>query len=211
MGASTAADTTSGTYSGTAGATANDAASGAAAQLPRQIVERVEITGSWTTDALDWLAKGPIDRNSASGAIWMGMMAMPDLSRGVSATRGVTAGASRVALRAPTEVNPWRGASVSGPLQTDMTMYRVWGGEASQAGSWLTPVMPESASLARAGLALPAANSAAYVSEVLVPAGTWVQAGIANPAFGQLGGMVQIRLLSNIPLANFRIGLPLIP
>ncbi len=61
-------------------------------------VERVVITQtSWTTDALDWLAKGPIDRNSASGAIWMGMMAMPGLSRGVSAARGATAGARRLA------------------------------------------------------------------------------------------------------------------
>jgi len=92
MGASTAADTTSGTYSGTAGATATDAASGAASQLP-QVVQRVEITGSsWTSDALDWLAKGPIDRNSVSGAVWMGMMAMPGLSRGASAARAANGG-----------------------------------------------------------------------------------------------------------------------
>jgi len=96
VGASTAADTTSGTYSGTAGATATDAASQAAAQLPQ--FQRVEITGpSWTGDALDWLTKGPVDRNSVSGAIWMGMMAMPGLSRGASAARGATVGARRLA------------------------------------------------------------------------------------------------------------------
>ena len=40
----------------------------------------------------DWLAKGPTDRSTVSGAIWMGMMAMPGLSRGTSALRAGQAG-----------------------------------------------------------------------------------------------------------------------
>ncbi len=67
-------------------------------------------------------------------------------------------------------------------------MYRVWGGEAGQLGSWLTPVKPVSSAAARATLALPAENAATVVSEVVVPAGTRFQIGTAGAAFGQPGG-----------------------
>jgi len=60
-------------------------------------------------------------------------------------------------------------------------------------------------------LALPPVNSAEYVSEVLVPAGTRYQIGTAASAFGQPGGGVQVLLLDRIPAANFGPGTPIAP
>ncbi len=88
-------------------------------------------------------------------------------------------------------------------------MYRVWGGESGQAGSWLTPIRPASAAEARAGLALPGQNAATYVSEVTVPAGTRYQVGAAASAFGQPGGATQVQLLDRIPGSSFHPGVPL--
>ena len=90
-----------------------------------------------------------------------------------------------------------------------MTKYRVWGGKAAQAGEWLTPVLPASAVQARAALALPSQNAAAFVSEVTVPAGTQIQVGTAGAAFGQPGGAVQVQLLQRIPASSFGAGVPL--
>lgn len=93
-------------------------------------------------------------------------------------------------------------------------MYRVWGGDpaqggSAQVGSWLTPVKPTSAAEAKQGLALPAGNTAQYVSEVTVPAGTRYQIGTAAPAFGQAGGATQVQLLDRIPAQNFGPAVPL--
>jgi len=90
-------------------------------------------------------------------------------------------------------------------------MYRVWGGGSGQAGEWLTPIDPASSAAARAGLALPEGNAASYVSQVLVPAGTRIQVGVAGEAFGQAGGWTQVRLLEQIPLSSFGKGVPLAP
>jgi len=90
-------------------------------------------------------------------------------------------------------------------------MYRVWGGGSGQAGEWLTPINPASSAAARAGLALPEGNAATFVSEVLVPAGTRIQVGVAGEAFGQAGGWTQVRLLEQIPLSSFGKGVPLAP
>jgi hypothetical protein len=55
----------------------------------------------------------------------------------------------------------------------------------------------------RRGWALPSGNTAEFVSEVTIPAGTRVQRGTAAPAFGQPGGFPQVLLLDRIPAANF--------
>jgi hypothetical protein len=59
-----------------------------------------------------------------------------------------------------------------------------------------------------AGLALPPANTAEYIQDVMVPAGTRLQSSIAAPAFGQPGGMLQFELLERIPIKNFGEGVP---
>jgi hypothetical protein len=85
-------------------------------------------------------------------------------------------------------------------------MYRVWGGGADQAGSWLTAIRPVSSAAAREGLALPAENAATYVSRVTLPQGVRMQVGTAAPAFGQSGGWAQAQLLERIPLSSFGKG-----
>jgi hypothetical protein len=90
-------------------------------------------------------------------------------------------------------------------------MYRVWGGDSRQVGSWLSPVPPTSAAAATESLALPAANTAQFYSKVLVPAGTRYQIGTAAAANGLRGGGVQVQLLQEIPKANFGSGIPLPP
>ena len=113
------------------------------------------------------------------------------------------------ALPAGASVNQWAGATVSRVTQRDEVFYRVWGGQSSQAGEWLTPIRPTSGAAARAGLALPPGNTAESVSRVVVPAGTRVQVGTAGEAFGMPGGWPQVRLLERIPLEAFGKGVRL--
>jgi RHS repeat-associated protein len=89
----------------------------------------------------------------------------------------------------------------------DSSYYRVFSGDRN-VGSFLTGVPPASADQAVAGLALPPSNAADFVQEVMVPAGTRLQSSIANPAFGQPGGMLQFELLERIPIKNFGEGVP---
>ncbi len=110
------------------------------------------------------------------------------------------------AIEASTRVAPWAGSSLSRLSTAGEKMYRVWGGSADQAGSWLTPIRPSSAAAAREGLALPAEDAATYVSEVTLPAGIRMQVGTAGPAFGQPGGWAQAQLLERIPLSSFGKG-----
>ena len=116
-----------------------------------------------------------------------------------------------LALPAPTGYNPWTGSIKSVVAETDTVMYRVWGDEAGKVAGWLSPTKPTSSLKAMRELALPPGNSAAYVSEVLVPAGTRYQVGTAASAFGQPGGAGQVLLLDRIPAANFGSGAPLAP
>ena len=59
---------------------------------------------------------------------------------------------------------------------------------------------------ARSLLALPSQNTAEYVSEVRIPAGTQIQYGVAAGAFNQPGGGIQIQLLDRVPASNFGPG-----
>ena len=61
----------------------------------------------------------------------------------------------------------------------------------------------------RAGLALPPDNTAAFVQEVVVPAGTRIQRSRALKAFKRRGGAEQFELLDHIPIENFGPGVPL--
>ena len=116
---------------------------------------------------------------------------------------------SRLALPAARGVNEWKGPIQSIVTDGETLMYRVHGGTSPQVGQWLTPFKPASAASARSGLALPGTNTAEFVSEVWVPAGTRLQIGTAAPAFGQAGGGVQVQLLEHIPLPNFGSPVPL--
>lgn len=119
------------------------------------------------------------------------------------------ANAAPKALNASTRVAPWAGPSLSRLSREGEVMYRVYGGGAGKAGSWITPIKPTSSAAARQGLALPAENAALYVSKVTLPGGVRMQVGTAGSAFGQPGGWAQAQLLERIPLSSFGKGVPL--
>ncbi len=93
-------------------------------------------------------------------------------------------------------------------LDSDRIYYRVFSGE-SNVGRFLTSAPPKSAVFAREGLSLPPGNTAEFIQEVLVPAGTRLQRSRAlpAPAWGRFrGGLEQFQLLDRIPTANFGPG-----
>ena len=114
-----------------------------------------------------------------------------------AAPKALTAGE-----RVPNQLGPIR----SFVTKEDMTYYRVYSGERN-VGGFLTGVPPGSADEAVAGLALPPENTADFLQEVLVPAGTRLQSSIAAPAFEQPGGLLQFELLEDIPIKNFGPGM----
>jgi hypothetical protein len=77
---------------------------------------------------------------------------------------------------------------------------------ANKTGRFLTRVRPKNRILALEGLALPRGNTAEYIQEVLVPAGTRLQRSRVLPAFGRRGGLEQFELLLRIPNENFGPG-----
>jgi hypothetical protein len=87
------------------------------------------------------------------------------------------------------------------------TYYRVFSGDRN-VGAFLVGSPPASADEAVAGLALPPVNTADFIQEVLVPAGTRLQSSIAAPAFDQPGGLLQFELFNQIPIKNFGEGVP---
>jgi RHS repeat-associated protein len=100
------------------------------------------------------------------------------------------------------------GRIISFVTQKQQTFYRVFSGD-STVGSFLTAVKPKSSAFAREALALPPGNDAAFVQEVVVPAGVRLQRSRALPAFGRRGGAEQFQLLEHIPVKNFGPGVPL--
>ena len=92
----------------------------------------------------------------------------------------------------------------------DQVYYRVFSDK--PVGSFLTAVPPRSSAWAQEALALPRANTATSIQEVLVPAGTNLQRSraIPQPDWGRFrGGAEQFELLDRIPTANFGPGSPL--
>jgi hypothetical protein len=118
--------------------------------------------------------------------------------------------ASQLALPTPSVVPNAGGVTRSFVQEADQVFYRV--STDSQRGAFLTSVKPASSAFAREALALPPQNTAAYIQEVLVPAGTRLQRSRALPVpeFGRFrGGAEQFQLLDQIPNQNFGPGLPL--
>jgi RHS repeat-associated protein len=118
--------------------------------------------------------------------------------------------ASQLALPTPSVVPNAGGVTRSFVQEADQVFYRVF--TDSQRGAFLTSVKPASSAFAREALALPPQNTAAYIQEVLVPAGTRLQRSRALPVpeFGRFrGGAEQFQLLDQIPNQNFGPGLPL--
>ncbi len=74
----------------------------------------------------------------------------------------------------------------------EVTLYRVFGGESRQMGSFWTRTQPAGPLQSAMDLALPSGNAATSVVEITVPAGTRIFEGTAAPAFGQLGGGSQV-------------------
>lgn len=101
------------------------------------------------------------------------------------------------------------GKIVSFVLEEDTVLYRVFSGD-NTVGSFLTAVRPRSAQFAREALDLPPGNTAEFVQEVLVPAGTRLQRSRVLPGgFGGRGGAEQYELLDYIPIDSFGPGVPL--
>jgi hypothetical protein len=115
--------------------------------------------------------------------------------------------------RGPLELaNPETVSNAASPIRSfvtseDQTYYRVFSGDRT-VGGFLTGAAPACADEAVAGLALPPGNTADFIQEVLVPAGTRLQSSIASEAFGQPGGLLQFELLDQIPIKNFGEGIP---
>lgn len=103
----------------------------------------------------------------------------------------------QLALPAPSVVPNAGGVIRSFVQETDQIYYRVSSG--SPSGSFLTAVKPSSSAWAREVLALPEANTASFIQEVLVPAGTRLQRSRALPAFGRRGGAEQFEILKLKP------------
>ncbi len=161
------------------------------------------------------------------GRAWAGLplllaMTLCVAASGCASLKGLIGGAPAQAQ--PTSIaSPYRAAPAtgvveawSGPVEEvrnpePLTMYRVYGGDARQLGAWLSPVKPVSSAQVRADLALPPQNTAQFVSEVTVPAGTLMRRGTAAPAFGQPGGGPQVQLMELIPPASFHEPQPLDP
>lgn len=84
----------------------------------------------------------------------------------------------------------------------------MFSGDAS-VGGWLTAVPPRSSAWAQEALALPPANKATMIQEVLVPNGTLLERSraIPMPEWGRMsGGAEQFKLLDEIPVRNFGSG-----
>lgn len=110
-------------------------------------------------------------------------------------------------LANPTTVNNASSPITSFVTETDSTFVRVYSD--SPAGSFLADVAPASADDAVRGLALPPSNTADFIQDVTVPAGTRIQSSVAAEAFGQPGGLMQFELLERIPDSSFGPGRPL--
>ena len=97
--------------------------------------------------------------------------------------------------------------------ETDQTFYRVFSD--SPQGSFLTAVPPRSSAFAQEALALPRSNTANFIQEVNVPAGTSLRRSRAAPIQAddifpnRRGGAEQFELLNRIDPSNFGPGRPL--
>jgi RHS repeat-associated protein len=95
--------------------------------------------------------------------------------------------------------------------ETDRIFYRVFSGD-KNVGGFLTSTKPKSSAYAQEALALPRANTAERIQEVLVPVGTKLRRSRAAPIKAndmfpnRRGGAEQFELLDRIPMKNFGSG-----
>ena len=117
--------------------------------------------------------------------------------------------ADDVPLRTPNEAGVVR----QFVTESEQVYYRVFSDRPQ--GSFLTAVPPRSSAYAQEALALPRANTAEFIQEVTVPAGTTLRRSRAAPIQAndvfpsRRGGAEQFELLDRIPTGNFGAGRPL--
>jgi hypothetical protein len=167
---------------------------GAAGTTPQQVKQ--SLIGAVTVIA-----------GAAAGPVLDGLLGFLGSSAAAEEVPALSAAPERLAIQAGDHVPYMNGPIRSFVTGEDQTYYRVFSGDRN-VGSFLTGAPPASADQAVAGLALPPANTAEFIQEVMVPAGTRLQSSIAAPAFGQPGGMLQFELLERIPVNNFGEGVP---
>ena len=112
-------------------------------------------------------------------------------------------------LPAGKAINSRSGEIITVVLTEETTFYRIWGGKTALEGSWLSVIRPATRKEAIYGLALEPGNTAEFVSEVVVPAGTRVQISIAKsmPIWGRYGGgWLQVELLQLLDPKVFKAG-----
>jgi hypothetical protein len=119
----------------------------------------------------------------------------------------LAAAQERLAIEAGDHVPYMNGPIRSFVAADNLTYYRVFTGD-RPAGSFLTGAPPASADQAVSGLALPPTNTAEFIQEVTVPAGTRLQSSIVREAFDQPGGLLQFELMVRLPAKNFGEGVP---
>ena len=97
--------------------------------------------------------------------------------------------------------------------ETDQTFYRVFTDRPQ--GGFLAAVPPRSSAFAQEALSLPRSNTAKFIQEVNVPAGTSLRRSRAAPLQAddifpnRRGGAEQFELLDPIPSSSFGRGRPL--
>jgi len=121
----------------------------------------------------------------------------------VPGTEGVafaSGAAGPLLLSAPTNFPNAGGAIRSFVTEADQAFFRVFSGD-SKTGGFLTKAPPKSATFAQEALALPPGNTAEFIQEVMVPAGTRLQRSraLSVPEFGRFrGGGEQFQLIDQI-------------
>lgn len=92
----------------------------------------------------------------------------------------------------------------------DRVFYRVY--SSNTIGKWVTAVKPRSSAWAQEALSLPPGNTANYLQEVKIPAGTRLERSRASPMpewNRQRGGAEQFEILDLLPPSSFGDGKPL--
>lgn len=123
-----------------------------------------------------------------------------ELSSGV--TKGVDDTSEIINHYSPvTDVGPlpdvvaktFKAGSYTGKVLTEPTvLYRVYGGDSGQLGSYWSRTEPIGPLQSKMDLALPPGNTAEAVVKIEVPAGTKIFEGTAEASFGYLGGGSQV-------------------
>lgn len=175
------------------------------AELNNRIRNKLDFVPDFLLDVLF-----PTDPQSIASGFLLGPQALETAVISQSASnlgKLINQVARLEALSKPSRVPDAGGFIRSFVTKEDQIFYRVSSG-ANKTGRFLTRVRPKNRMLALEGLALPRGNTAQYIQEVLVPAGTRLQRSRVLPAFGRRGGLEQFELLLKIPNENFGAGVP---